>query len=67
MTTTSIETIADVAIPDTPLVRAITEHIREAEDDLLFDHSRRVFLFGALQGRCCASRSTAPTRPESSC
>jgi HD superfamily phosphodiesterase len=51
MTTTPIETIADVAIPDTPLVRAITEHIREAEEDLLFDHSRRVFLFGALQGR----------------
>jgi hypothetical protein len=45
------ETIAEVAIPDTDLVRAITEHIRGAEDDLLFDHSRRVFLFGALQAR----------------
>jgi hypothetical protein len=32
-------------------VREITEFIRDAEDDLLFDHSRRVFLFGALQGR----------------
>lgn len=51
MTTQSIETIADIAIPDTALVREITAHIREAEDDLLFDHSRRVFLFGALQGR----------------
>jgi hypothetical protein len=28
----------------------MTEFIRDAEDDLLFDHSRRVFLFGALQG-----------------
>jgi HD domain len=45
------ETIADIAIPDTALVREITEFIRDAEDDLLFDHSRRVFLFGALQGR----------------
>lgn len=45
------ETIADVAVPDTPLVREITEFIRSAENDLLFDHSRRVFLFGALQGR----------------
>ena len=45
------ETIADIAIPDTALVRDITEYIRDAEDDLLFDHSRRVFLFGALQGQ----------------
>jgi HD superfamily phosphodiesterase len=43
--------IAGVEIPDTALVRETTEFIREAEDDLLFDHSRRVFLFGALQGR----------------
>jgi hypothetical protein len=45
------DSIAGVAIPDTPLVRAITTHIRDAENDLLFNHSRRVFLFGALQGR----------------
>jgi HD domain len=45
------ETIAGIAIPDTPLVRDTTEYIRAVEDDLLFDHSRRVFLFGALQGR----------------
>src|SRR6201994_4396045 len=47
----SPDTIADIAIPDTALVREITEYIRDAEDDLLYDHSRRVFLFGALQGR----------------
>ncbi len=46
-----MDTIAGIAIPDTELVREITAHIRDAEDDLLFDHSRRVFLFGALQGR----------------
>jgi HD superfamily phosphodiesterase len=51
MSTTSVETIADIVIPDTPLVRDVTAFIREAENDLLFDHSRRVFLFGALQGR----------------
>jgi hypothetical protein len=32
-------------------MRETTEFIRDVEDDLLFDHSRRVFLFGALQGR----------------
>jgi HD superfamily phosphodiesterase len=51
MSTTSVETIADIVIPDTPLVRDVTALIRDAENDLLFDHSRRVFLFGALQGR----------------
>jgi HD superfamily phosphodiesterase len=45
------ESIAGIDIPDTPLVRAVTAHIRGAEDDLLFNHSRRVFIFGALQGR----------------
>src|SRR6185503_3939516 len=45
------QTIAGIAIPDTALVRDTTEFIRDVEDDLLFDHSRRVFLFGALQGR----------------
>ncbi|WP_162899160.1 HD domain-containing protein [Mycobacterium shigaense] len=48
---TTAEIIAEIAIPNTALVRDITEFIRDAEDDLLFDHSRRVFLFGALQGR----------------
>jgi hypothetical protein len=51
MVTQPVESIADIVVPDTPLVRDITELIRDAEDDLLFDHSRRVFLFGALQGR----------------
>jgi hypothetical protein len=51
MSSTTADSIAGVVIPDTPLVRAITAHIRDAEEDLLFNHSRRVFLFGALQGR----------------
>jgi HD domain len=45
------DSIAGIVVPDTALVAAITEHIRAAEDDLLFNHSRRVFLFGVLQGR----------------
>ena len=51
MTTSLPTTIAGIEIPDTPLIRATTEFIRDAEGDLLFHHSRRVFLFGALQGR----------------
>ena len=51
MAAQSTGTIAGITIPDTPLVRDVTTLIRAAEEDLLFDHSRRVFLFGALQGR----------------
>ena len=51
MAVKSIETIAGIAVPDTELVRKTTALIRGAENDLLFDHSRRVFVFGALQGR----------------
>lgn len=51
MTAQAIDTIAGIAIPDTALVREATEFIRDAENDLLFDHSRRVYLFGALQGQ----------------
>ncbi|HWY01000.1 MAG TPA: HD domain-containing protein [Mycobacterium sp.] len=50
MTSASTQSIAGIVIPDTPLVREITEYIREIEDELLFNHARRVFLFGALQG-----------------
>jgi len=51
MSSTASDSIAGVDIPDTELVTAITAHIRAVEDDLLFNHSRRVFLFGVLQGR----------------
>ncbi len=51
MNTDSARRIAGVVIPDTPLVHEITEYIRDTEDELLFNHSRRVFLFGALQGQ----------------
>ncbi|MCG7608702.1 MULTISPECIES: HD domain-containing protein [Mycobacterium] len=51
MAAPSVDTVYDIALPDTPLVRDVTEFARDALDDLLFDHSRRVFFFGALQGR----------------
>ncbi|MEQ7922415.1 HD domain-containing protein [Xanthomonas sp. WHRI 1810A] len=44
------QTIAGIAIPDSALARATTQYIREQQDDLLFNHSRRVFLWGALTG-----------------
>ena len=50
MTSSITNTIAGIRLPDTPLVRDVTDYIRAHENDLLFDHSRRVFFFGALQG-----------------
>ncbi|OYU91103.1 MAG: phosphohydrolase [Bradyrhizobiaceae bacterium PARB1] len=38
------------AIPDSKLARAITEFIRDNETELLFNHSSRVYHFGALAG-----------------
>ena len=51
MATQSVDNIAGIVIPDTALVREVTDFVRGAENDLLFHHSRRVFFFGALQGR----------------
>ncbi|MGA0604306.1 HD domain-containing protein [Caulobacter sp. KR2-114] len=38
------------AIPDSKLARAITEFVRDTETELLFNHSSRVYHFGALTG-----------------
>ncbi|MGD8169769.1 HD domain-containing protein [Herbiconiux sp. P16] len=46
-----IESIAGVDIPDTALANDVTALIRETTPPLIFDHSRRVFLFGSLQAR----------------
>jgi len=51
MSTSAVEMVADIAIPATTLARDVTDFIRDTEDDLLFHHSRRVFLFGMLQAR----------------
>lgn len=45
------ETVAGVQIPDSTLVRDATELVRDVASPLIFDHSRRVFLFGSLRGQ----------------
>ena len=49
MTTPASETIAGIPVPDTALVRDATAFVRDATDDLLFHHSRRVYLWGMLK------------------
>jgi HD domain len=43
--------IAGITIPDSKMARDLTQMIRDREPDLLFHHSTRVYLFGALTGR----------------
>lgn len=45
------ENIAGVDIPDSVLAKDATELIRDTTTELIFHHSRRVFLFGSLQAR----------------
>jgi hypothetical protein len=42
--------IADVRIPDSKLAQEAAQLIRDTEPPLLFHHSTRVYLFGALAG-----------------
>jgi hypothetical protein len=56
----STDAIAGVPIPDSRLVTDATELVRSTTPELIFHHSRRVFLFGSLQ----ASRAGLQPDPE---
>jgi HD domain-containing protein len=47
------ETLAidGVRIPDSKMARDLRQLVRDVESDLLFNHSTRVYLFGALTGK----------------
>ena len=49
MSTTRIA-IAGIPIPDSTLAREATDFVQDVSTQLLFHHSRRVFLWGSLQG-----------------
>ncbi len=40
-----------ITVPDSRLGRAITEFVRDTASELLFNHSSRVYFFGALAGK----------------
>jgi hypothetical protein len=48
--TSTRATIAGIRIPDSTIAREATELVRDVSTLLLFDHSRRVFLWGSLYG-----------------
>jgi len=43
--------IGGIAIPDTKLARGVTELVRDTASELLFNHSSRVYYFGAIAGQ----------------
>ena len=48
--------VVGVIIPDSKLAREITELVRDTETALLFNHSSRVYYWGALTGKRCGLR-----------
>ena len=44
-------TIAGIPVPDSQIAREATEFVQDIATPLLFDHSRRVFLWASLQGQ----------------
>jgi hypothetical protein len=44
------EIIAGIRVPDSRLAKEVRELVRDTETELLYHHSNRVFLFGALTG-----------------
>jgi HD domain len=52
--TRELVSISGVTIPDSKLTREATELVRDTESPLLFNHSTRVYYFGALAGNRCS-------------
>jgi hypothetical protein len=48
--TSGVPLISGISVPDSKLANEITEFIRDTESTLLFNHSSRVYYFGALAG-----------------
>jgi hypothetical protein len=42
--------LSDIKIPDSKIAREAAELVRQYETEMLFNHSVRVFVFGAMKG-----------------
>ncbi|MCU1242192.1 MAG: metal dependent phosphohydrolase [Candidatus Acidoferrum typicum] len=49
--TSQVTFISGISVPDSKLANEIRDFIRDTESSLLFNHSSRVYYFGALAGR----------------
>jgi len=50
-TSSAADSVAGVDVPDTLVAAEVTELVRDITSELVYHHSRRVYFFGALQGR----------------
>ena len=50
-TNTNPSFAAGIAVPDTKLATEATQLVRDTTTELIYNHSRRVYWFGSLQGR----------------
>ncbi|MDB5342248.1 MAG: hypothetical protein JWP89_625 [Schlesneria sp.] len=48
---TTPHNVSGVSVPDSKLAHEVTEFVRDTESPLLFNHSSRVYYFGALAGK----------------
>jgi hypothetical protein len=60
MSDNTLKQVAGVRIPDSALARQATELLREHGTEFLYNHSLRVFVYGALNGQ----RTHVPFDPE---
>ena len=60
-------TIAGIPIPDSAMAREATELVNDVAPPLLFDHSRRVFLWGSLRGEKLNARISSSWHRSSAC
>ena len=54
--------ISGVKIPDSKIAREAAELVRQHESEMLFNHSVRVFLFGAMKGANFSKAMASPSR-----
>ncbi|WP_080664230.1 HD domain-containing protein [Bradyrhizobium elkanii] len=47
----AVDEVAGIRVPDSKLARDATQVVRDTEDDLLFQHSMRVYYWAALAGK----------------
>ena len=52
--------ISGIRIPDSRLAREASEFVREMESTLLFEHSTRVYFWGAMAGQRRWTTSRCP-------
>jgi hypothetical protein len=60
-----VNVVSGIKLPDSQIAREATELVRQHEPEILFNHSVRVYVFGALKGTRQNIRRTTNKRGSS--